>query len=371
MAGRPPSGQGHGQTSLNPLGIQFFSSLEGLEVITSADRQLIRGHNLVGAVRLQFVRPTYFDEQGGEHAELLDGRNDLDIPLSMHVYPFPNIEEWDSQWFFFDVQLHPYQLQFRRKVVDGDESVVGSGRAFHILAYMPYDQQLWKSWIGWMKNSAEGGFVARKWVYGRGSIIGVLNAALLEKEPEPGHDVLVVLVDEFGFTLRATFDSGGSTGSGLSPQKTRPEPGIGRSPFSSSPVGPSSRRPSVLSSAGMGKVKERSGGEAMEEAESSAITKRLFALQQDQPGSTLNSKQRDCTEIESSVTVLTGSEENEAPNQGRNPLKRGAGSGRDGTLRKRVSSWKVQDAQETIELGTEEGARRLAVIDEALLVVEQ
>ncbi|KAK7428384.1 hypothetical protein QQZ08_005141 [Neonectria magnoliae] len=335
MTGRPPSGQGHGQTSLNPLGVQFFSSLEGLEVITSADRQLIRGHNLVGAVRLQFVRPTYFDEQGGEHVELLDGRNDLDILLSMYVYPFPDIKEWDSQWFFFDVQLHPYQLQFRRKVVDGDESVVGSweisygklaqargqmcfqpvverslrhaggffptiasrasfqgpidtttlrfkagslsedqlkccgfvqcqtylapprdndppfkgGRAFHILAYMPYDQQPWKSRIGWMKNSAEGGFVARKWVYGRGSIIGGLNAALLEKEPEPGQDVLVVLVDEFGFTSRATFDSGGSTGSGLSPQKKRPEPGMGRSPFSSSPVGPSSRRPSAPSSA--------------------------------------------------------------------------------------------------------------------------
>ncbi|KAH7110460.1 hypothetical protein EDB81DRAFT_927053 [Dactylonectria macrodidyma] len=126
MARRPPSGQGHGQPSLNPLGVQFFSNLEGLEVITSADRQLIRGHNLVGAVRLQFIRPTYFDEQGGEHAELLDWQNDLDIPLSMNVYHFPDIEEWDSQWFFFDVQPHPYQLQFRRKVVDGDESVVGS-----------------------------------------------------------------------------------------------------------------------------------------------------------------------------------------------------------------------------------------------------
>ncbi|KAL6406246.1 hypothetical protein AUP68_10416 [Ilyonectria robusta] len=167
---------------------------------------------------------------------------------------------------------------------DNDPPFKG-GRAFHILAYMPYDQQPWKSRIGWIKNSAEGGFVARKWVYGRGSIIGVLNAALLEKEPEPGQDILVVLVDEFGFTSRATFDSGGSTVSGLSPQKTRSEPGMGRSPFSSSPVGPSSRRPSAPSSAGMEKVKERSGGEAIEEAESSAITKRLFASQQNQPGS--------------------------------------------------------------------------------------
>ncbi|KAH8654886.1 hypothetical protein BGZ61DRAFT_541227 [Ilyonectria robusta] len=433
MAGPPPLGQGYGQTSLNALGVQFFSSLEGLEVITSADRQLIRGHNLAGAVRLQFVRPAYFDDEGGEHAALLDGQNDIDIPLSMHVYPFPDIEEWDGQWFFFDVQLHPYELHFRRKVVDGDESVVGSwedlygklaqvrgqmclqpvaerslrhaggcfptiaprasfqgpidtttfrfkagslseqqlkccgfvqcqtylapprdnetplkgGQAFHILAYMPYDQQPWKSRIGWMKNSAEGGFVSRKWVYGRGSIIGVLNVALLEKEPEPGQDILVVLVDEFGFTSRATFDGGGN-GSGLSPQKPRQERVKGRSPFSSSPVGPSSRRPSVPSSARTGKVKERSGGEVMKEAELSPIAKRLFGSQQD---STASSASDDTcgagAETEASVTVATGSEENEAPIQGRNSLKRGASSGRDGTPRKRVSSWKVQDAQET------------------------
>ncbi|KAM4055542.1 hypothetical protein HRG_015053 [Hirsutella rhossiliensis] len=28
----------------------------------------------------------------------------------MHVYPFPQMDEWESQWFFFDAQLHPYQL---------------------------------------------------------------------------------------------------------------------------------------------------------------------------------------------------------------------------------------------------------------------
>ncbi|KAH7118228.1 hypothetical protein B0J13DRAFT_458536 [Dactylonectria estremocensis] len=371
MAGPPPSGQSQGQPSLNPLGVQFFSSLEGLELITSTDRQFIRGQNLVGAVRLQFVRPTYFDDQGGEHAELLDGQSDLHIPLSMHVYPFPDIEEWDNQCFFFDVQLHPYQLHFRRKIVDGDESVVGSwedlygklaqvrgqmclqpvaerslrhaggcfptiaprasfqgpidtttfrfkagslsenqlkccgfvqcqtylvpprdndppfkgGQAFHILAYMPYDQQPWKSRIGWMKASVEGGFVSRKWIYGRGSIIGVLNVALLEKEPEPGQDILIVLVDEFGFTSRATFDGGGSNGSGLSPQKLRQEPGKDRSPFSSSPVGPSWRRPSVPTSAGTGAGRERSGGKATEEADCSAITKRLFVPQRDPSGS--------------------------------------------------------------------------------------
>ncbi|KAH8648861.1 hypothetical protein BGZ61DRAFT_488021 [Ilyonectria robusta] len=43
----------------------------------------------------------------------------------MHVYPFPQTDEWENQWFFFDVQLHPYQLHFRRRVEDGDESAVG------------------------------------------------------------------------------------------------------------------------------------------------------------------------------------------------------------------------------------------------------
>lgn len=38
----------------------------------------------------------------------------------------------------------------------------------------------------------------RKWIYGRGSIVGVLNATLLEEELQPGQDILVVLVDEFG-----------------------------------------------------------------------------------------------------------------------------------------------------------------------------
>lgn len=122
---RPISGQSQGQPSLNPLGVQFFSSLEGVEITASPDRQLIRGHNLVGAVRLQFARPGFFDDETGEHGGLLDGADGIDVPLSMHVYPFPEIGEWDSHWFYFDVQLHPYQLHFQRKVVDGDESAVG------------------------------------------------------------------------------------------------------------------------------------------------------------------------------------------------------------------------------------------------------
>lgn len=57
-----------------------------------------------------------------------------------------------------------------------------------------------------MKSSPEGGFASRKWMYGRGSIVGVLNPALLEEELQPGQDILVVLADEFGFTSKATFD---------------------------------------------------------------------------------------------------------------------------------------------------------------------
>ncbi|KAH7116651.1 hypothetical protein B0J13DRAFT_653258 [Dactylonectria estremocensis] len=356
MAGPPPSGQSHRQTSLNALGVQFFSSLEGLGVITSAERQLVRGHNLVGAVHLQF--------------------------------------------FFFDVQLHPYELHFRRKVVDGDESVVGSledlygklaqvrrqmclqpvverslkhaggcfptiaprasfqgpidttsfrfkagslsehqlkccgfvqcqtylapprdndapfkgAQAFHILAYMPYDQQPWKSRIGWMKSSAEGGFVSRKWIYGRGSIIGVLNIALLEKEPAAGHDILVVLLDEFGFTSRATFDGAGSQQRSL-PAETKTRAGQGSKPLQQQPSRP--------------------------------VFKTTLGANQCWNGQREVGGKGGCAAIETSVMVSLASEENEAPIQGRNSLKRGASSGRDATPRKRVSSWKVQDAQES------------------------
>jgi len=85
-------GSDPGHPSLNPLRAQFLSSLDGLEITTSADRQLIRGHNLVGAVRLQFVKPSYFDDETGEHGEVLDGVNGIDIQLSMHFYPYPQID---------------------------------------------------------------------------------------------------------------------------------------------------------------------------------------------------------------------------------------------------------------------------------------
>lgn len=46
-----------------------------------------------------------------------------------------------------------------------NEAPFKGAQAFHILAYMPYDQQPWKSRIGWMKNSAEGGFVQKVGVW--------------------------------------------------------------------------------------------------------------------------------------------------------------------------------------------------------------
>ncbi|CAI6091562.1 unnamed protein product [Clonostachys chloroleuca] len=125
MARPSAAGAGPGQPGLNPLGVQFFSSLGGVEITSSTDRQLIRGQNLVGAARLQFVRPSFFGDGRGEHGRLLEEADGIDVPLSMHVYPFPQTDEWASQWFFFDVQLHPYQLHFRRKAEDGAESGIG------------------------------------------------------------------------------------------------------------------------------------------------------------------------------------------------------------------------------------------------------
>jgi hypothetical protein len=113
---------------------------------------------------------------------------------------------------------------------------------FHILVYMPHDQQPWKSRIDWMKSSPEGGFASRKWMYGRGSIVGVLNPALLEEELQPGQGILVVLADEFGFTSNATFDSATTMRKQPSPQKAKTELGKRRNPFSSSPVASPSKR---------------------------------------------------------------------------------------------------------------------------------
>ena len=95
---------------------------------------------------------------------------------------------WIGTWFHIgnartdgpdqqdDLQCSTYLVPPR----DRDPTFKG-GQTFHILAYMPHDQQAWKSRIDWMKSSPEGGFTSRKWIYGRGSIVGVLNPALLEE----------------------------------------------------------------------------------------------------------------------------------------------------------------------------------------------
>lgn len=57
---------------------------------------------------------------------ILSSIDGIDVPLSMHVLPFPQPNKWEGQWFLFDVQLHLYQLHFRRRTVDGEESVVGT-----------------------------------------------------------------------------------------------------------------------------------------------------------------------------------------------------------------------------------------------------
>src|ERR1700733_8766977 len=91
-----------------------------------------------------------------------------------------------------------------------------------------------------MKSSSEGGFGSRKWMYRRGSIISVLNPRLLETEPQPGQDILVILTDEFGFTSRAAFDGGIAIRN--KPQKAKTELGKRRNPFSSSPNTSPSKR---------------------------------------------------------------------------------------------------------------------------------
>ncbi|KAI1357234.1 hypothetical protein F5Y08DRAFT_353313 [Xylaria arbuscula] len=405
------SGQSQGQPSLNPLGVQFFSSLEGIEITTSPDRQLIRGHNLVGAVRLQFVRPSFFDNGAGEHGELLDKIDGIDVPLSMHVYPFPEIGEWESRWFYFDVQLHPYQLHFQRKVLDGDESADGiwedsygklaqvrgqmcfqpsfsfpaiaprasfhgpidattfrfkagalthnqlkccgfvqcqtyltpprdketpfrGGQAFHILAYMPHDQQPWKSRIEWMKNSSEGGFAPRKWMYGRGSIVGVLNVALLEEQLQPGQDILVVLVDEFGFTSRASFDVGGASGNSASPQKARTtDQGKVRNALTSSPIGSPAKRPARPSLAGVSTNEKGGGKERPVEGDKSPERVKELLSSPKPSSSSITGLQPE------QQRGLNGSEEVDT-SQGRSALKRGTASTPDATPRKRANARK-------------------------------
>jgi len=128
-----------------------------------------------------------------------------------------------------------------------------------------------------MKNSAEGGFTSRKWMYGRGSIVGVLNATLLEEELQPGQDILVVLADEFGFTSKASFDVDGGSGIGVSPWKTGPtEQGKGRNLFTSSPIGsPAKRATERPSLAGVARNAKGSGKEMAVEDEPSETATQL------------------------------------------------------------------------------------------------
>ncbi|KAG7001568.1 hypothetical protein Forpi1262_v009506 [Fusarium oxysporum f. sp. raphani] len=114
-----------------------------------------------------------------------------------------------------------------------------------------------------MKSSPEGGFASRKWMYGRGSIVGVLNPALLEEELQPGQDILVVLVDEFSFTSKAMFDGATVMRNRSSPQKVKAEVGKRRNPFSSSPDSPPPKlaKDSSFSRGTNGRGKEARGDE--------------------------------------------------------------------------------------------------------------
>ncbi|KAI1345309.1 hypothetical protein F5Y01DRAFT_309166 [Xylaria sp. FL0043] len=275
MARSSASAYAQGQPALNPLGVQFFSSLEGLEIAT----------------------PSFFDDDAGEHKEVLRSIDGIDVPLSMH---------------FFDVQLHPYQLHFRRKIVDGEKSAVGTwedlyGKLAQVrghLCFQPYVAQQssfpniaprtsfhgpidtttirfkagglstyqlkccrFRSRIEWMKNMAEGGFVSKKWMYGRGSIIGVLNDALLEEKLPAGQDILVVLVDEFGFTSRASFDVGSSSGMGISPRKAG---AAARNPFSHSPIGSPRKQPTKPASPSVAPARIGKGTAVEDESPESA-----------------------------------------------------------------------------------------------------
>ncbi|RKK32595.1 hypothetical protein BFJ69_g18751 [Fusarium oxysporum] len=96
---------------------------------------------------------------------------------------------------------------------------------------MPHDQQPWKSRVDWMKGLPEGGFASGKWMYGRRSIVGVLNPALLQEELQPGQDILVVLVDEFSFTSKATLEGRYCDEEGVLSTESKSRPGKKTKPF--------------------------------------------------------------------------------------------------------------------------------------------
>ncbi|KAI0970195.1 hypothetical protein F4678DRAFT_480436 [Xylaria arbuscula] len=334
---RSISSQSQGQPSLNPLGVQFFSSLKGIKLTTSPDRQLIRGHNLVGAVRLQFARPGFFNNEAEEHEEVVNGVDGIDVPLSMHVYPFPEISKWESRWFYFDVQLHPYQLHFQRKVLNGDnfpaiaprasfhgpidattfrfkagalthnqlkccgfvqcriyltppcdkETPFRGGQAFHILAR-----------IEWIKNSSKGGFAPKK------------------------------------ASSRASFDVGGASGNSVSPQKARTtDQGKVRNALTSSPIGSPAKRPARPSLAGVSRNENGGGKERPVEGDKSPerVKELLSSPKPSSPSITGRQPEQQ--------RRLNGSEEVDT-SQGRSALKRGIASTPDATPRKRANARK-------------------------------
>ncbi|EXM12767.1 hypothetical protein FOTG_18750 [Fusarium oxysporum f. sp. vasinfectum 25433] len=156
---------------------------------------------LPGYIDIQIISPTYLD---------IDMRARISVDI--------------------DIRRSAYLVPPR----DKDPTFRG-GQMFHILAYMPHDQQPWKSRVDWMKGLPEGGFASGKWMYGRGSIVGVLNPALLQEELQPGQDILVVLVDEFSFTSKATLEGATVMRKASSAQKAKVDLAKRRNPFSSSP----------------------------------------------------------------------------------------------------------------------------------------
>lgn len=87
---------------------QAYTQYEGVEENPKAFNVLSRVGRRYHLV--WFYSANFFDDGAGQHGELLDEIDGIDVPLSMHVYPFPQTDEWEGQWFFFDVQLHSYQL---------------------------------------------------------------------------------------------------------------------------------------------------------------------------------------------------------------------------------------------------------------------
>jgi hypothetical protein len=86
-----------------------------------------------------------------------------------------------------------------------------------------------------------------------------------------------VLVDEFGFTSKASFDVGGSSGMGVSLRKAGPtEQGKGRNPFTNSPISsPAKRLTEPPSVAGPARNAKGSGKEMAVEDESSETATQL------------------------------------------------------------------------------------------------